>query len=451
MTRKEHITEFLYPIAIVLIVPLIIFSFYTTYRMADSWIMGLPSISDDRWTRSMRAPFQFALLFQLIMALLCYRLQEKQPKDASMPVIQSVIYVIAIATVWIFWFKDDNFRTELAMSQAVDRFDWNATVQIYQDAVKSHAKADEKAYASRTEKLSSAHSNDEINDIIDRYSTRFFEPTRTMVMYRDLALLKTNQALDKAFTMKDGSRMQKTRFLIPMAWQSGKQFYLQYGLVNMSYRWCLEDVIEHNWSFGTLKYMVMHSVVMHEEEFARKYINKLNKTLFYHGWAKEQMKLAHDSTLMATTAPYNQILPYMCFENRMTNDMVKTEVFLMRHYSEPEPANPTPEYDRAALFWAMRIQNIPAFWAHLYSYLQTNRVDKLPRAVEEAALLYSSLENRGFEITYDKKTTDRYDSFRQFVGKHPIRNMKEASQTYYRKFGDTFYYFYYFIRDLQTY
>ena len=418
-TRQERFTEFLLPVACAILIPIFMYSAYTTYRMADSWIMGLPSISDDRWTHAMRAPFLLALLCPLILALIQYRLQQKTLDDKQRYFTQTILYIVSIAAVWGLWFKDDNFHTELAMSNAVDAFDWNRTIKIYQDASRSQEKS--------------------------------FEPTRSMVMYRDLALLKTNQALDKAFTMKDGSKMQKSRTVIPMSWQSGKQIYLQYGLVNMSYRWCLEDVIEHNWSFGTLRYMVMHSVVMHEEEFARKYINKLSKTLFYRKWAKEQRALAHDSTLMASTKPYSEILPYMCFENRMTNDMVKTEGFMMRHYTEAKVTNPTPEFDRAALFWAMRIQNIPVFWSCLYNYAQTNKVEQLPRAVEEAAILYSSLEKPPFEVRFSKKTTDRYNAFKRFVENNPVRDMKESSEKYYSKFGDTFFYYYYFIRDLQTY
>ena len=451
LTRKERLTVFVSAIALIAFAPLIIYSAYTSYRMADSWILGLPSISDDTWTHAMRSPFQLALLCQLILALIYSKLSEKPLESTRKTVIQSAIYIIIVAAVWGFWFKDENFHTELAMSEAVDRNDWDRTVELFQKAVKSHTKSDAKAYAARTKKLSSVRTADEKSDIVDRYSSRFFEPTRTMVLYRDLALLKTNKALDKAFSMKDGGRMQKSRIQIPMAWQSGKQFYLQYGLVNMSYRWCLEDVIEHNWSYGTLKYMAMHSVIMHEEEFAYKYINKLSKTLFYHRWAKEQMTLAHDSALMAVTAPYDQILPYMCFENRMTNDMIKTELFLMHHFSEPEPPHATPEYDRAALFWAMRIQDISAFWMHLYYYIQSNKVVELPRGVEEAAYLYSNLEKSGFDLPYSKTVTDRYDAFQHFVEKNPVRNIKESSYPYYQKFGNTFFYFYYFTRNLQTY
>ena len=451
LTRKERLTVFVSAIALIAFVPLIIYSAYTSYRMADSWIMGLPSISDDLWTRAMRTPFQLALLCQPILALISSKLSSKPLENLRKTVIQSAIYIMIIASVWGFWFKDENFHTELAMSEAVDRYDWDRTIDLFQKAVKSHTKSDAKAYAARTKKIASASSADEISDIVDRFSKRFFEPTRTMVLYRDLALLKTDRALDAAFTMKDGGRKQKSRTQIPMAWQSGKQFYLQYGLVNMSYRWCLEDVIEHYWSYSTLKYMAMHSVIMHEEEFAHKYINKLSKTLFYRRWAKEQMILAHDSTLMAITAPYDQILPYMCFENRMTNDMVKTEVFLMRHFSEPEPPHATPEYDRAALFWAMRIQNISAFWMHLYYYIQSNKVVELPRGVEEAACLYSNLEKRGLDLPYSKTVTDRYDAFQRFAQKNPVRNTKESSYPYYQKFGNTFFYYYYFTRDLKTY
>lgn len=446
-TRNNRITLFATGIGLVLLVPLIAYNFYTTYRMADSWHLGLPSVSDDEWTHAVRTPFQLALLFILIMSIAARWLKE----SVQRPVLQAIVSIAAILSVWGFWFKDDNFRTELAMSEAVDRFDWPEVVKIYKEAVRSHAASDEKAYAARTRKLSGIKDQNTINEIVDSYSGKFFEPTRTMVLYRDLALLKMNRALDEAFTMKDGSRLQKSRTQIPMAFQSGKQLYLQYGLVNMSYRWCLEDVIEHNWSYSTIKYLVMHSVIMQETEFARKYINKLSKTIFYRKWAFEQSALSRDSAAMASSAPYKEILPYMCFENRMSNDQVKSETFLMRHYVEPEPPHPTPEYDRAALYWTMRIQNIPEFWRRLYYYLQTNNPKELPRSVQEAAILYSDLEKDGMQLPYNKAVNDNYTAFKRYVESHPVRSLKESVYPYSQKFGTTFYYYYYFMRNLQTY
>ena len=273
--RRERIAFFASTLALTVFVPLIIYSFYTTYRLVDSWNVGLPSISEDVLTRGIRAPFQLALLCQILLSLLSGKLSNITLSPTKTQLTQSITFVIAIAITWGFWFKDDNFRTELAMSAAVDRYDWQEVVNIYTKAYNRHSKSDEKAYASRSKKIAAAKSDNEISDIVERYSNRFFEPTRTMVLYRDLALLKMDRALEEAFTMKDGGRMQKTRLQIPMAWQSGKQFYFQYGLVNMAYRWCLEDAVEHNWSYGTLKYMAMHAVIMQEPELAEKYINKL--------------------------------------------------------------------------------------------------------------------------------------------------------------------------------
>ena len=448
-------------IILVILIPLIMYGLYTSYRMADSWTLGLPAISQDSWTRAIRTPFQLALIYLPLMSIAASFInpdpQSGQSKTApgkdytKQVITQLALYLFAIVSVYTFWFKDNNFHVELAMSEAVDEYDWQKVVDTYAQVVKKHAKSDEKAYAARTKALQGVRDAESRQEIVDKYSERFFEPTRTMVIYRDLALLKMNRALDEAFTMKDGSRLQKSRTQVPMAFQSGKQLYLQYGLVNMSYRWCLEDVIEHGWSYSTIKYMVLHSVVMHETEFARKYIGKLRKTVFYRKWAVEQEPISADSTLMAISEPYNEILPYMCFENRMSNDQVKSETFIMQHFSEPEPLNPTPEYDRAALLWAMRMQDISAFWLHLLQYLQTNDIRQLPRGVQEAAILYGDLEKDGLELPYSKAVTDSYNAFKRYVDTHPVVSLKESRYQYSKQFGNTFFYYYYFMRNLQTY
>ena len=446
-SNKDRITISLAGVALILLIPLVAYNFYTSYRLVDSWHLGLPSVSDDIWTRAVRWPFQSALLFLPVYPFASRLLKE----NGKTVVLQSAVYIISVAAVWGFWFKDDNFHTELAMSEAVDRFDWQKVVDIFRKSSQSHAKSDEKAYQARSKKLSGVKDLNTVKDIVEQYNDRFFEPTRTMVIYRDMALLKMNRALQESFTMKDGGRPQKSRTQIPMAFQSGKQIYLQYGLVNMSYRWCLEDVIEHNWSYGTLKYMAMHCIIMQECEFSHKYLNKLEKTIFYRRWAKEQRSLSADSLLMSISEPYQSILPYMCFENRMTNDMVKSETFLMRHFTEPEPPHATPEYDRAALLWAMRIQDIPLFWQCLYYYINSNKVVELPKSVQEAVILYNSLEKGGIDLPCSKEVENSFDAFNRFVKASPVRDLNESAYPYSKKFGKTFYYYYYFIRNLQTY
>ena len=433
------------------LIPLVCYNFYTSFRLADAWTIGLPSISDTAWSAQIGAPYYILLALAVIAPLLSGLLSgNNEPKTPAIAV-QIITTAVLTITVSAFWFRDSNFRTELAMSEAIDSYDWQKAVDIFSKAADSRSRSDAKAYDARTSKISQARSNDEIMDITDRFESRFFEPTRTMVMYRDLALLKLDKALDQAFSMKDGGRAQKSRTQIPMAFQSARQLYLNYGLENMCYRWCMEDMVEYGWSFSTLRYMAEYAIVTHEYELAGKYLDKLSSTLFYRKWAQSRKELTGNTSLINITEPYRSIAPYMCFENRMSNDMVKPEVFLINHFLAAQPVMATPEYDRAALLFAMRTQDINSFWERLMYYVNSNKFDRLPRAVQEAALLYSSLEKDVMELQYDKTVRDSYDAFNRYVNSHPIRSLKEASYPYCKQFGKTFFYFYYFIRNLQTY
>ena len=331
--------------------------------------------------------------------------------------IQAVTASILVILVLGFWFRDDNFHTELAMSEAVDNYDWQKTVDIFKQATQSHSGSDAKAYEARTRKLSQAKSNDEILDITDQFESRFYEPTRTMVLYRDLALLKLDKALDMAFTMKDGGRAQKSRTQIPMVYQAARQLYFQYGVENMCYRWCMEDIVEHGWSYNTLRYMAEYAIVTKENNMAGKYLDKLSKTLFYRKWAQSRKRLIQD----------------------------------INHFLSSQSAQATPEFDRAALLFAMRTQDITSFRQRLVFYLRSNNPDKLPRGVQEAAILYGDLQKDPIGLPYDKTVKDSYESFKKYVNRHSIRSIKESAYPYYLQFGKTFYYFYYFIRNLQTY
>lgn len=447
-SRTDRLIVSVTGLVLIILVPVILYRLYTSYRLSDSWGMGLPDVSEELWRRPVRIPLQLALLFIPVMSVISRWLREKK---ASLT-IQLSLFIAVIAMVWGFWYKDDNFHTELAMSNAVDRSDWQQVIDIYTKVTAANAKSDAKAYAARTKELAGTKDNNKAGDIIDRYEKRFFQPTRTMVMYRDLALLKLNRALDEAFSMKDGSRLQNSRSQIPMALQAGKQFYLHYGLVNMCYRWCFEDAVENGWNYSTLKYITMHAVIMQDGNLADKFTDKLSKTLFYRKWAKAQQALGSDPVAMAKAEPYRSILPLRCFDDRMTNDMVKSETFLLSHFTGQQPPSSTPEYDRAALFFAMRTQDIPLFWDKLAYYVSSNNFKVMPRSVQEAIILYSTLENRDYSrLPLEEKVQKSYDSFNRFAQSHPVRSIKESSYPYWQKYGKTFFYFYYFIRDMQTY
>ena len=92
-------------IALIVLVPLLTYGLWTSYRMTDSWRMGLPSVSEESWTRAVTAPYQLALISILVISALPHRFKDK---DTS-PVFRAVFFIISVAAVWLFWFRNETY------------------------------------------------------------------------------------------------------------------------------------------------------------------------------------------------------------------------------------------------------------------------------------------------------------------------------------------------------
>lgn len=434
-----------------ILAPVLLYGLFTRYRMADSWYMGLPSVSEDEWTMWVRLPLWIMMGFAVVLAAgrTFFTLTSKVPQRH--PVFNTIVSIVAAVAAILFWYRDENFKTELEMSLAADCYEWKQVSDIFHKASMRHIDREKKLYEKRQKELAGVRDKDRYDQIIKEYESCFFQPTRLMVLLRDLALIRQGKEFEQAFGMRDGARPQKSRTQVAMVIQAGRQLYLNYGLINQEYRWCLEDQVEHGWCFGTLKYMAMHAIVMNESEFASRYLDKLDKTLFYHNWSRSQRQLLNDSQSRSQTVPYKDIFPLMSFNDRMSNDRVKIETYLMSHFANDRDAQATHEFDRAALFWAMRTQDIDTFWKALAQFIETSPDFNLPKSVQEAVVLYSNLEQEDMGIPVDKSIADSYISFQNYSKQSQFRSDKEASFPLWLKFGNTFYYYYYFVRGLKTF
>ncbi len=424
-------------------VPFILFGLFTSYRFADSWTMGLPSVFSKTWTASVRTPYWCLSGLTVAMAAARPLFKRAAAWNRGKTIIHITLTAVAAVPICLCWFKDNNFRTELEMSAAADRYDWQEVVDIYRKASSGSIEKEKSAYRELKEKLSSAKDESSYERILDRYEKRFFEPTRLMVLYKDLALLKLDRALDSSFSMRDGAKAQNTPVDLPLTFQAGPQIYFNYGLVNMTYRWCLENQSQFGWSFQTLRYMSMHAVAMTEPEFADKFLDKLDHTIFFRKWSREQRQLAADAEAMTKEMPYREIVPYMDFEDYLSMDGSKMEMYLMLHFIKDRGAKDSPEFNRAAMLWAMRSKDAGTFWDTFIRYYNSPRNGKLPTHVQEAALLYNSIDRTIAGIRFDSDIQNRLASFQEYVGQSEASGGAEPFPAWL-KFGDTFFYYYLF-------
>lgn len=448
--RKTNVASCVITAAMILLIPLILYNLYTTYRLADTLLLGLPHPSLNAWKGRIYTPLYLTMAFIPLSAFIPFK-RIAEFKWLGNGIINISFYLLFAATVCLTHYDDLNFRTEIAMSNAIDDWEWQKAVDIFNDAVKSRSKADERLFQSRTDKLKGITDIHTREEIIFKYSEKFYQPTRLMVLYRDLALIKLDKALDMAFTMKDGISKPSSITIVPIVIQAGKQLYLHYGLVNMCYRWCFEDIVEYGISANALKYLTMQAIATNQWNLASKYLDQLDKTLFYKEWADGQRALLGNPGKVSATKPYDHIQKLMCLDETMSNDKMKAELYLLSHFNSLRPAKATPEYDRVALFWAMRSLDGQLFWKSLYYYTQSNQVKSLPRHVQEAALLFNSLHEKQYDLPIDSKIAESYDAFLKYATSHPVRYIEESQYPYEKKFGRTYFFFYNFILDIASY
>ena len=198
----------------------------------------------------------------------------------------------------------------------------------------------------------------------------------------------------------------------------------------------------------------MTAILFNNTALSEKFQTKMDNTLFYRKWAKEQRKLVYDRSLMQKTAPYDLVLPLLCHEDRITSDLEGCETFIRRHFTGPSPVHSTPMYDRAALLFAMKSKDPTLFWTRFVLYLDSNNPKKIDRFYQEAAYLYSQQGNSDLllkALPFDEQTKNLYKSFQNLAQRTGPKDLEEANRIFPANLRHTFFYYYYYVNNLKLF
>ena len=404
----------------VLLAP-VIFAGATTYNLSNGWIIGMPESDYGLTVSRMQIPLVLAMACLLLAPL--SKFTDKISGNKIPLIIQSITLAAVIAIPSSFWYRDDNFKAELGMIRAVDNLEWDKAVDIL-------------------DKLQVKHEKDPS-----------WQPTRVLVLLKDLALIKTGQEGQRAYGFDNGSQKQKTGCEVAMSFQIGKILHLHYGIPGICNRWCGEESVLFGWNYMTLRYYIMVAILLDDTELAGKYLDKLEKTVFYRKWAREQRRLCSDKSMIARTAPYDKILPLMCYKDRILPDSDGCEDFLINHFNGPVPHNSTPMYDRVALFYAMESKQSDLFWTRFSGYLRSNNSSQVARYYQEAAYLFSNLERNDLleTLPFDEKTRSTYKAFMQRASRVGNKSLEEARNAFPANLRHTYYFYFYYVNELEMF
>ena len=403
-------------------VPLVCYRYiYSQVAIENIWTCGLPLYAQGEQSYS-QYMIPYAVLSLLLVALaLSQRWSVPAPvlmmpqKKASRIGIVLLHAAFVTATVWSchrLWYKNDNFHKEIQMAACIDRCDWQGVVDV---------------------------------------ATQAESPTRMMVLYRYLALFKMGRAGDEMYHLPDNDQRPDCPATIHMVQLGGRPLYLHYGVPNFCLRWCVEDGVEYGWRVNNLKYMVRCALLSEEWEAARKYLDLLSHTRNYADWAKDYRQLVGRPDLIKVHPELGAALKVMGRHSVLASDKSMLENFLLVLLANL--VTDTPEGADLALMSAMQLKDIGAFWNAFNQYARLHPDGKMPRHYQEAAFLYGNLEHTVdiSRMPFDQSVIDTYQAFMQMAQQYQGMTTEQMQEVFRPRFGNTFFYNYFLMRDLKTY
>lgn len=362
---------------------------FVLHRPLDVEVGHIPF---DSLASSMRGPAAIALAVPLF-----YGIYHLQGKRQWMTAVAAVVFAASGIVVYTHSFLDSNFLNTLQMKHSAEAGDWNQVLKL-------------------------ARENEP-------------EPTRAQVCLTRLALFKTGRMGDELFAYPDGSAAynapQQNQWLRLMI---GPLLYYHYGKTGFAYRWAMEDLVEYGERPAYLRYLHGVARLNGEEALARRYERTLARTLFYKGVC------AHEE------AEATAIRPLMNFTDQLDGDNGMVEFYLLNSFALSEGGSrPMVEL---SLMNGLITKNLSGFWPRFLALLPTWQ-GHIPTHYQEAALMVAQLQGAPVgDLPIDPTIRQR---FQQLVEASARMGDNAANASVLRpQFGNTYWYYYFFVDGLKT-
>lgn len=366
-------------------------------RADQIYTVGLP---DYRWNSPEQSLFFPMLIAMAVLVILAFfwkdRKNDSRPWHSFlMNLVLILLFIVAGTGTWIQTYRDSNFAAILEMKHAAEEGLWEDVLQT-------------------------ARKNDG-------------EPTRAQVCLTRLALYKLGRMGDELFSYPEGSAGYHARrpyhYLQVMV---GRLLYYYYGKINFAYRWCMEDMVEYGMRPDYLRLMHRVALLNEEKVLAEKYANALRHTLFF-------------SAQEGLPAP-KELLNY---GNVLDGDAGLIEFYLLNSFALTDGGS--KEMVELSMMHNLITKNLNAFWPRFFKLLPTWQ-GKIPKHYQEAALMIAQLQGHPEllqNVPIDGDIQARFERLVQASAEHG--DDQDYNRTILKpEFGDTYWYYYFFVEGLKT-
>ena len=385
---------------IAIVVPLMCYrQLYHQTNLANIYYAELPLYVVSEEHHAYYIPYYLLALYFVVMTLVPL----KQVKALKSILIQGVVLVALVVGVSMAWFKDENYHHELKMQHCIEQNDWNG---VLKEAVRQKD-----------------------------------EPTRAIVMMRNLALSRLGRQGEDMYTYENGSKAYAAPFGMRLMLVVGPLMYYQYGMLNYSSRLSTEMGVEFGWRAENLKLLAKCALLRDEQQQARKYLRLLKHTTFYGEWAEKAQTLSE----------FQSVKRMMHYDNVLSGDQGNIESFLMGRLDECTDTTDL-YFQEQTLLASLWTKNINNFWYHFRDYVRLHPKARIPRYYQEAAYLYCMIEGREDvnRMPFDESVKQSFNSFAMAAERYDNADVDVARRAL-QAYRQTYFYDYYLMRQLPEY
>lgn len=425
-TKLQSLVDTVVGAVLIVAIPIILYwNFYYQTSYANIYVVGLPIYKIIEEYFAYYIPYLVIGVTLLAMAFFGGQNRQKGVRPLPFICVNVLMVAMLIGSLVKGWYRDVNYHTEINMAHEAGELNWEGMLQVLRDA---------------TYDYEHAHPG-------ERY-----EPTRAIWMMKNLALFRLGRQGDEMYHYRDGAKAVNAPFTVRMTQTGGKLLYLNYGMINYCYRWCNEDGVEFGWKIEYFKYMVKTALINGEYAVAKKILDLLKDTKYYASWAERYEAMLYHPERVRADKELGFVFHFKDDANETTSDNTLVEIFLLNHFTGTMSNDPV--HQECCLLAALQSKDIRTFWIQFFPYARMHVGKHIPTHYQEAAYLYGHLENNVniSRMPFDQEVKDSYAQFMQAV-QTECQGMTEEQMKpiLFDRFGNTFYYDYFLMRNMQSY
>ena len=410
-------------VACTIVVPIIYYQFYTRMRIEDAWTVNFPIFqNDDDYSPLLSIPFLIVAVWPLLLML--FRQKEGQTCTISRKGLGWWFIVNVAVLCGLAW---------LTTRLHYDNYNYKAELRIYRAVDESR-----------------------FDDVLSEIRKAPGDITRQMVVAKNIALMHKGTCGNDIFRYPNTGEppYMFDSLKVHLVQTCGTQLYYNYGKCNFACRWSIENAVEFGFDVNKLKMLTRCAMMTGENRAAQKYLNILHNTTFQRKWAEEWQAMLDNPALFHQSVEYKNIQPMTLFKNTLDGDEGLCEMYIINYFSHVH--KDTPKIQEQTVVFALIQKDIQLFWPRFFRYAEMHLHEEMPIHYQEAAYLYGHLEHEvdisGMPFDQER-IVNRYASFDQVTQRLLSQGMdaKQVGQATKDTFGDTFWWFYFFCRDIHSY